>query len=157
MLLSTVGNDKETEITKVEPIAYSNASYTVCDVSRSDIGKYRDAIEEIVVLCNEGTASAAELFTAALRDYELADIVGTKTYGKGSMQSILPLDRFGYGGALKLTTKMYFPPCGEGYDGIGITPDEVVELSEEAKKYSVYLLPQSLDNQLAAAIKILSK
>ena len=73
------------------------------------------------------------------------------------MQTILPLSQFGYEGALKLTTKMYFPPSGEGYDGIGITPDVEVALSDEAKKYNVYLLPQSLDDQLAAALEELDK
>jgi carboxyl-terminal processing protease len=88
-----------------------------------------------------------------MRDYELADIVGVKTYGKGSMQSLISLEYFGYKGALKLTTKMYFPPCGEGYDGIGIQPDVMVEQSEAAKEYNIYVLPQSLDDQLQAALE----
>ena len=107
------------------------------------------------VICNGNTASAAELFVAALRDYELADVVGETTYGKGSVQTTIPLERFGYSGALKITTKLYYPPCGEGYDGEGITPDVQVTLSDEAKKYSIYKLPQSLDNQLIAAIEAL--
>ncbi len=157
LLISTEGNDGQKTDTLVGPIRYTNEDYSVCDVSKSDIGKYRDRIEKIAVLCNGGTASAAELFTAAFRDYELATVVGEKTYGKGSMQTILPLSQFGYEGALKLTTKMYFPPSREGYDGIGITPDVEVALSEEAKKYNVYLLPQSMDDQLAAAIKSFDK
>lgn len=157
LLISTVGNDGQKVDTLVKPIRYTNEAYSVCDVSKDDIGKYRDRIDDIVVLCNGGTASAAELFTATFRDYELATIIGEKTYGKGSMQTILPLSQFGYEGALKLTTKMYFPPSGEGYDGIGITPDVEVALSDEAKKYNVYLLPQSLDDQLAAALEELDK
>ena len=78
-----------------------------------------------------------------------------KTYGKGSVQSTIPLDKFGYGGALKVTTRLYYPPCGEGYDGEGITPNVIVSLSAEAKKYSIYKLPQSLDDQLIAAIEAL--
>ena len=157
LLISTEGNDGQKTDTFVGPIRYTSADYSVCAVSKSDIGKYRDRIEEIAVLCNGGTASAAELFTATFRDYELATIVGEKTYGKGSMQTILPLSQFGYEGALKLTTKMYFPPSREGYDGIGITPDVEATLSEAAKEYNVYLLPQSLDDQLAAAIKTFDK
>ncbi len=118
-----------------------------------DIGKYKDL--KFAVLVNGYTASAAELFTANVRDYELGLIVGTKTYGKGSMQSTLPLAPYGYEGGLKLTTKFYFPPCGEGYDGIGITPHEVVELSEEALQYNFNLLPHDKDNQLQAAISLL--
>ena len=54
---------------------------------------------------------------------------------------------------LKLTTAHYFPPCGEGYDGIGITPHVVVALSEEALTYNINLLPDDKDNQLAAALE----
>ena len=104
------------------------------------------------VLVNKFSASAAELFTANIRDYELGRIVGVKTYGKGSMQTTFSLSRYGYDGALKLTTAYYFPPCGEGYDGIGITPHVIVELSEEAEQYNINLLPDHLDNQLSAAI-----
>ena len=120
-------------------------------LKKEDIGKYRDLKFSLIV--NEYSASAAELFTANMRDYELAKIVGVKTYGKGSMQTTYSLARYGYDGALKLTTAHYFPPCGEGYDGIGITPHKVVELSEEALKYNINLLPDELDNQLAEAIK----
>ncbi len=118
-----------------------------------DIGRYKNL--KFAVLVNGYTASAAELFTANVRDYELGLIVGTKTYGKGSMQSTLPLAPYGYEGGLKLTTKFYFPPCGEGYDGIGIVPHEVVELSEEALQYKFNLLPHDKDNQLQAAISLL--
>ncbi len=149
-ILSTENNAKKEEIITVKEKYHSDEDYKACDVNPEDIGKYKGF--EIAVLCNNSTASAAELFTAAMRDYELAQIVGVTTYGKGSMQSILSLASFGYGGALKLTTKMYFPPCGEGYDGIGIKPHTEVELSEEAKKYNIYVLPQQVDNQLIAAI-----
>lgn len=122
-------------------------------LTAEDIGRYKNL--KFAILVNEYTASAAELFTANVRDYALGLIVGTKTYGKGSMQSTLPLAPYGYEGGLKLTTKFYFPPCGEGYDGIGITPHEVVELSEEALQYHFNLLPHDKDNQLQAAISLL--
>ena len=101
----------------------------------------------------EFSASAAELFTANMRDHGLAKVVGVTTYGKGSMQTTYSLARYGYDGALKLTTAYYFPPCGEGYDGVGITPHVEVALSEEAQKYNINLLPDHLDNQLAEAIE----
>ncbi len=156
VILSTVDKQGNRETIEVGPVEYSG-DYASCSVLRSDIGKYKDL--DIAVLCNESTASAAELFTAALRDYGLATVVGKKTYGKGSMQSILSLESFGYSGGLKLTTRMYFPPCGVGYDGVGISPSEGydVELSDEAKEYNVYLLPQSLDSQLIAAVDSFNK
>ena len=122
-------------------------------LTAADIGKYRDL--NFTVLVNEYSASAAELFTANIRDYELGKIVGVTTYGKGSMQSTFPLSYYGYEGALKLTVKYYFPPCGEGYDGIGITPHSVVELSEEAAGININILPHDKDNQLQEAIRLL--
>lgn len=110
-----------------------DAEYAPCNVAVSDIGKYR--AYEAIVLVNENTASAAELFTAVLRDYGLAKIVGTKTYGKGSMQSYYSLAKYGMDGYLKLTTNHYRPPCGEGYNGVGITPDCVVATGEAFDPY----------------------
>ena len=157
LIISTVSKDGTEEKTYAKPLSYESEDYKVCNVSKEDIGKYKNKIENIAVLCNESTASAAELFTAAMRDYGIATVVGEKTFGKGSMQSIISLESFGYTGALKFTTKMYFPPCGEGYDGIGITPHVTVSLSDKAKEYNVYELPQSLDDQLIAAIGQLNK
>ena len=96
--------------------------------------------------------------TAALRDHNLAPIVGTKTYGKGSVQSIISLSYYGedYHGALKLTTKLYYPPCGEGYDGgIGITPNYTVELEGIAVDTHFYKLTEDIDNQLQKAVSVL--
>jgi C-terminal peptidase prc len=122
--------------------------------SRTSGGKYQ-FVDGIVLLVNESTASASEAFTMAMKEKrDDVTIVGTKTYGKGSVQSLIRLSKFGYTGAIRLTTLHYFPPCNEGYDGIGIYPDEKysVSLSEEAKKYALYELPQELDDQLRAAI-----
>ncbi len=82
-----------------------------------------------VVLCNENTASAGEIFTAALRDYDeegllRATIVGTRTFAKGIMQStVYYLDQ----SSITLTVAYYDPPCGVNYHGTGVTPDVVVE------------------------------
>lgn len=118
--------------------------YSACSVSASDIGKYRDF--EIVVLINSRTASAAELFAAVFRDYKLAVIVGTTTYGKGTMQTIFPLDLEGMSGGLKITTDIYFPPCGENYEGVGVAPDIVIKDDKT-----------QVDNQLEEAIKIIKE
>ena len=122
-------------------------------MKKSDIGKYKDLKK--VILCNGSTASAAELFTATFRDYDKlnATIVGTTTFGKGSMQQITPLMYYGYEGALKLTVALYYPASGEGYDGVGITPDVTVELSEAAASKNIYELADADDNQLQKALE----
>lgn len=149
-VISTKNSAGNESVTKIGVNAEGVVTCGSGTLTKADIGKYRDL--KFSLLVNEYSASAAELFTANIRDYELGQIVGVTTYGKGSMQTTYSLSRYGYDGALKLTTAHYFPPCGEGYDGIGITPHKVVELSEEAKLYNINLLPDSLDNQLAAAI-----
>ncbi len=108
----------------------------------------------MVVLVNGGTASAGELFTAALRDYEKATVVGTTTYGKGSMQTTAP---FGDGTGFKFTTRYYCPPFSDNYDGIGITPDVTVELADELQGINIFKIADSDDNQITAAYNELVK
>lgn len=157
VILSTKDHNGTVVVTKCQEVVYNpDSNYSTCNVSLNDIGKYRGY--DMVVLANENSASAAELFTSCLRDHELADIVGVKTYGKGSVQSIISLNYYGesYYGALKLTTKLYFPPCGEGYDGgIGITPDYPVELEGIAAETNFYKLTEEIDNQLQQAVSVL--
>ena len=129
--------------------------YEGLNVSNEDIGKYKDL--DCVVLVNENSASAAELFTATFRDYSIAKIVGTNTFGKGSMQTLFPLDSYGIEGGLKLTVARYFSKSHTDYHGIGIQPDVYVELSEEALEYNIFLLPEDKDDQLQAAIAELKK
>jgi carboxyl-terminal processing protease len=92
-----------------------------------------DALDDIpvVVLVNEGTASASEIVAGALQDRERAIIVGTTTYGKGSVQQIVPLTD---SSALKLTTAAYFTPSGRDIDGRGIEPDVEVDAGYRAQK-----------------------
>jgi carboxyl-terminal processing protease len=78
----------------------------------------------MVVLVNGGSASASEIVAGALQDHRRAVIMGTQTFGKGSVQTILPL---GNGTAIKLTTARYFTPSGQSIQAKGITPDIVVE------------------------------
>ncbi len=106
----------------------------------------------MAVLVNGSTASAAELFTAALRDYEKSVTVGTTTFGKGSMQTVIP---FSDGSALRVTYKMYSPPVSDNYDGVGITPDLEIELDEALSGKSIYSITDAEDNQLQAAIAAL--
>ena len=150
VVISTEDNNGTKEEMTVA-VSKQVGAYAGCSVSKEDIGKYRDL--KFVVLANGSTASAAELFTSNFRDYKLAKIVGTTTYGKGAMQSIFPLSYYGYSGGVKLTTRRYFPPCGESYDGIGITPDIEIELSEEASNINIYKLSDADDNQLQRAIQ----
>ena len=157
VIVTTKDHEGNVEVTKVNTVNYGTESnYATCNVTSSDIGKYSSY--DFVVLVNENSASAAELFTAALRDHNIATIVGVKTYGKGSVQSIIPLSYYGntYQGALKLTTKLYFPPCNEGYDGgIGITPNFTVELEGIAADTHFYKLTEEIDNQLQKAVSLL--
>lgn len=107
----------------------------------------------MAVLANGQTASAAELFTSALKDYGKAVVVGTLTYGKGCMQSILPLKD---GGGVKLTTALYYPPFSDNFDGVGVEPDIEVEMEGDAAKKSLYVIGDTEDTQLQAAIAAIS-
>ena len=78
----------------------------------------------VVVLVNGGTASAAEILAGALQDHRRAVLLGRRTFGKGSVQTVMPLDQ---GRAIKLTTSRYFTPSGRSIQGRGIEPDELYE------------------------------
>jgi carboxyl-terminal processing protease len=84
---------------------------------------------ELVVLVNGGSASASEIVAGALKDHNRAELIGHKTYGKGSVQTVMPLAQ---GGAIKLTTSRYYTPSGVSIHGKGIQPDLVAQGPEEA-------------------------
>lgn len=105
----------------------------------------------MAVLVNSGTASAAELFTAALRDYHKARIIGEKTYGKGTMQSYFKLSD---GSAVKISVAYFDPPTGANFDGKGIEPDIKATLSKQ-KLDRFYSLTDDEDDQLQAAFEYL--
>jgi peptidase, S41 family len=111
---------------------------------------YSDGSHELkipmVVLVNENSASASEVFTATFRDFEWGTVVGKTTFGKGIVQNVLPL---GDGTAVKITTQHYYPPSGYDLHKVGIKPDLEVDLNEGAK------IGTDSDNQLSAAIDIL--
>ncbi|HKL63788.1 MAG TPA: S41 family peptidase [Woeseiaceae bacterium] len=106
---------------------------------------------QIVVLVNSGSASASEIVAGALRDNDRATIVGTPTFGKGSVQTVMPLSN---GHAIKLTTSRYFTPSGASIHETGIEPDVVIEQPAEAPLVSAILAPPdtAADRQLAVAI-----
>ena len=147
----------------VKVITKFEGDYAGCNVSKEDIGKYKDL--DVVVLCNEYTASAGELFTATFKDYELGEVIGNTTYGKGKLQTTYYLQNYalynygviGIDGAVKITTHEYFSAKSDSYDGIGIEPNIKVELSEEALQINIYDHEKLdlVDDQLLKAINIL--
>ena len=113
----------------------------------------------ICVLVNGRTASAAELFASAVADYASegkikAATVGTTTYGKGVLQTYFTL---GNGSAFKISVGRYDPPYSQNYDGVGVVPSIVSELSEEQESLGVYRLTDDNDDQLAAAVRWLKE
>ncbi|MCD7776262.1 MAG: S41 family peptidase, partial [Firmicutes bacterium] len=112
---------------------------------------------ELVVICNGSTASAGELFTSALQDYAStgeisATVIGVQTYGKGTVQQIMALSD---GSALSISYKMYSPPYSDNYEGVGITPDVVVEPNEVLSSTNLFKVEYEDDNQLQYAVELL--
>ena len=103
------------------------------------------------VIVNGNTASASELFSQVLQDYELATVIGTKTYGKGTVLSTYQLSN---GGTVTLSTAKYYTPSGHEIEGVGVTPDEIVELTDENLK-NFYKLKPTEDPQICKALDVL--
>jgi carboxyl-terminal processing protease len=104
--------------------------------------------ETLVVLINYGSASASEIVAGALQDHKRAILIGENSYGKGSVQSIIPLKN---NGAIRLTISKYYLPSGKSISDIGITPDiEIAESSDE------FRINTETDNQLDFAVKLLN-
>ena len=102
----------------------------------------------IVVLINYGSASASEIVAGALKDHKRAIIVGERSYGKGSVQSIIPLKNKG---AIRLTVSKYYLPSGKSISEVGVKPD--IEVNEEGDNFRI---KTDTDNQLNYAIKLLN-
>jgi carboxyl-terminal processing protease len=101
----------------------------------------------LIVLINYGSASASEIVAGALKDHKRAIILGENSFGKGSVQSIIPLKNKG---AIRLTVAKYYLPSGKSISEVGVSPDiEIVEEGEEFK------IKSETDNQLNYAIKLL--
>ena len=104
--------------------------------------------ETLIVLINYGSASAAEIVAGALQDHKRAILIGENSFGKGSVQSIIPLNNRG---AIRLTISKYYLPSGKSISEVGITPDiEIAESSED------FRINTQTDNQLDFAIKLLN-
>ena len=102
----------------------------------------------LVVLINYGSASASEIVAGALKDHKRAIILGENSYGKGSVQSIIPLKNKG---AIKLTVAKYYLPSGKSISEVGVSPD--IEIDEEGDEFKI---KSKTDNQLNYAIKLLN-
>ena len=100
----------------------------------------------LVVLINNGSASASEIFAGALKDHKRAIILGENSYGKGSVQSIIPLRN---GGGMRLTISKYYLPSGKSISEVGVTPDILVEAEDDD-----FTINSEKDNQLDYAIKL---
>ena len=107
----------------------------------------------LAVRVNGNSASAAEIYTAAMQDYGVAEIVGTKTFGKGIVQTIITLSD--QKTALKITTARYYTPNGVCIHGEGIEPDDVVELDEGLATKAV--ISKDEDNQFQEGLRILKE
>ena len=102
----------------------------------------------LIVLINYGSASASEIVAGALKDHKRAIILGENSYGKGSVQSIIPLKNKG---AIRLTVAKYYLPSGKSISEVGVSPD--IEVNEEGEKFKI---KSETDNQLNYAIKLLN-
>ena len=118
--------------------------------NRKWFAKKGDIIEgkTLLVLINYGSASASEIVAGALKDHKRAVILGESSYGKGSVQSIIPLKNKG---AIRLTVAKYYLPSGASISEIGVTPD--IEVNEEGDNFKI---KSENDNQLNYAIKLLN-
>ena len=100
----------------------------------------------LLVLINYGSASASEIVAGALKDHKRAILIGENTYGKGSVQSIIPLQNKG---AIRLTISKYYLPSGKSISEVGVTPDIEIEESSDA-----FVINTKTDNQLNFAVKL---
>ena len=127
--------------------------YTADKNEKGDVYTASDKHEldlPMVILINGDSASASEVFTGAMKDYDRATVVGTTSYGKGIVQNLIPL---GDGSAIKITTAHYYTPSGFDLHGKGIEPDVAVELDEKLKTQAV-VKPEE-DNQIQKAVEVL--
>lgn len=135
------------ELLGVGDIVYTQTKDGSREYLKSDKGQISIPL---VLLINEGSASASEILAGAIKDHKRGELIGTKTFGKGVVQRIKELPD---GSGLKLTVSEYFTPNGTNIHGIGITPDIVIELNEGVENIGVDYLKE--DNQLQKALEIL--
>ncbi len=131
-------------------VVYTQDKYGKRQDYTSDDEKQMDL--PIAVLVNGNSASASEILAGAIRDFEYGTLIGTTTYGKGVVQTIITLED---GDAIKLTTAKYFTPNGENIHGTGIDPD--IELEYEYTGDADETYDEMHDNQIEKAIEVLNK
>src|SRR5699024_6515646 len=119
---------------------YLKRSYTGGGRTPATIAQWAETVP-MVVLVNVGSASASEIVAGALQDYERATIMGNRTFGKGSVQSVLPL---GEDTGIKLTTARYYTPEGRSIQVTGVEPDIIVDDTAQGNLFS---LPREVDLQ----------
>lgn len=130
-------------------VSAKDKNYKIVFEYKSDKEQYD---KPIVVLINEGSASASEILSGAIKDFNRGKLVGVKSFGKGIVQTVFP---FQDGTGVKLTTSEYFTPSGENIHNIGIKPDIEVKLKDDVKGIGYEYLKQ--DTQLQKAIEVLKK
>lgn len=129
--------------------------YTADKNEKGDVYTASDKHEldlPLVIMINGDSASASEVFTGAMKDYNRATVVGVTSYGKGIVQNLMPL---GDGSAIKITTAHYYTPSGFDLHGKGIEPDVEVVLDEKLKTQAV-VKPEE-DNQIQKAVEVLKE
>ncbi|MCI8332535.1 MAG: S41 family peptidase [Clostridiales bacterium] len=134
----------EGDIIKVTDKAGNQSTIAVSDANEIDL--------PMAVLINGSSASAAELFAASIRDYQKGLLIGETTFGKGTMQTLMPLPD---GSAISISYRMFTSAAGVNYEGIGIEPDITVPLDETLKDKNFYKITDEEDNQLQAALQYL--
>lgn len=150
------GGDYDTVMKMADRVLPEGAIAQILDkngVKKTEMSDDENQIRiPMAVLINENSASAAELFSGAIKDYGIATLVGKTTYGKGIIQSIFQLPD---GSGMKFTTEEYLTPKGGHINGIGVVPDVEVEIPEEA--YDDGVVNKEEDTQLQAAVQALTE
>jgi len=131
-------------------IVYTETKDGTRDEEYSDNKEFFDL--PLAVLINGNSASASEIFAGAIQDYGIGTLVGTQSFGKGIVQSVIPLYD---GSAVKITVSKYYTPNGRSIHETGITPDVEVELEEGLSKQLV--ITHDEDNQLQKAVEVILK
>lgn len=131
-------------------VVYTQDKYGNRNDYTSDAETYMEL--PIAVLINGNSASASEIFAGAIRDFDYGTLIGTTSFGKGIVQTIMPLED---GSAVKMTTAKYYTPKGKYIHGVGIDPDielEYKDLREDAQEYDI-----KYDNQVKKAVEVLEE
>jgi len=130
-------------------IVYTEDKHGIREEKKSD--NKESFKKPLAVLINGNSASASEIFAGAIQDYGIGTIVGTTSFGKGIVQSVIPMLEDGT--AIKVTVSKYYTPNGRNIHGVGITPDVEEALKEELRKQVV--IDKKEDNQLQKAVEVI--